>query len=248
MLQYLKQKYGLLKKEKTFRKEFVNLRNQIKLTTPRLLLDWNDKMPCYWDNTNNTLYDHHYVLHIAWAIRKVKEINPALHVDISSSLYFCTNLSAFFPVEFYDYRPANLFLTNLKTAFADITKLQFDSNSIKSLSSMHTIEHIGLGRYGEPIDYDGDLKAISELKRVTAKDGNLLFVVPIGKPKIVFNAHRIYSYKQILSYFNDWKLKEFSLITDDDKGGKLIIDATEDIVNEQKYGCGCFWFIKEEIC
>ena len=46
---------------------------------------------------------------------------------------------------------------------------------------MHVIEHIGLGRYGDKFDYDGDLKAIKELKRVLAVGGNLLFVVPIGK-------------------------------------------------------------------
>jgi hypothetical protein len=36
---------------------------------------------------------------------------------------------------------------------------------------MHVVEHIGLGRYGDPIDPDGDLKAISELKRVVQKRG-----------------------------------------------------------------------------
>ena len=44
--------------------------------------------------------------------------------------------------------------------------------------------------------------------------------------------------------FEGWKLKEFSLISDDDKGGELIINANEETANEQNYGCGCFWFIK----
>ncbi len=34
---------------------------------------------------------------------------------------------------------------------------------------MHVVEHVGLGRYGDPLDPDGDLKAIAELKRVTAR-------------------------------------------------------------------------------
>jgi len=245
MLKYLKQKYGIYKKKKAFWKEYEILNEQKNNTNERLLMSRVEIMPCYWDKTNYTSYDHHYVLHTAWAVRKVLEINPDKHIDISSSLYFCANLSSFLPVEFYDYRHADLFLSNLKTAQADLTKLNFKTNSINSISCMHTIEHIGLGRFGDPLDYDGDIKAISELKRVTAKEGNLLFVVPVGKSKIIFNAHRIYSYKQILSYFDDWKLIEFSLITDDDKGGKLIINATEKIANEQKYGCGCFWFKKE---
>ena len=52
---------------------------------------------------------------------------------------------------------------------------------------MHVIEHIGLGRYGDEMDPDGDLKAIDELKRVLSRKGDLLFVVPVGKPKIMYN-------------------------------------------------------------
>ncbi len=110
---------------------------------------------------------------------------------------------------------------------------------------MHTIEHIGLGRYGDPIDPDGDLKAISELIRVLATGGNLLFVVPIGKPKICFNAHRIYSYSQIMSYFSALTLKEFSLIPDNAIETGIIPNATKEISGKQTYGCGLFWFVKK---
>ena len=103
---------------------------------------------------------------------------------------------------------------------------------------MHTIGYIGLGMQN-PIDYDGDLKAIKELKRVI-KIGSIIIVVPVGKPKIIFNAHRIYSYDQIISYFNGFKLEEFSLITDSNKGGELLFNATPKIAMNQNYGCGCF--------
>jgi Caenorhabditis protein of unknown function, DUF268. len=109
---------------------------------------------------------------------------------------------------------------------------------------MHVIEHIGLGRYGDPLDPDGDLKAISELQRVLAPEGDLLFVVPIGKPMIVFNAHRIYSYEQIAEYFSGFELKEFALIPDNPSEGGLIHDATKEQADSQTYGCGCFWFKK----
>jgi hypothetical protein len=109
---------------------------------------------------------------------------------------------------------------------------------------MHVVEHIGLGRYGDPLDPDGDLKAISELKRVMAVGGSLLFVAPIGKSRIMFNAHRIYSYDQIMSYFSDLEAKEFTLIPDDPQDGGLINNATKEMADAQRYGCGCFWFRK----
>jgi len=208
----------------------------------RFAVKFLDFYPCLKDKTIKTGFDAHYVYHTAWAARKVKEINPTVHTDISSSLFFSGIVSAFVPVDFYDYRPAELNLSNLKSGHADLTNLNFPDDSLNSLSCMHTIEHVGLGRYGDPVDPEGDLKAISELKRVLAKGGSLLFVVPVGKPKIEFNAHRIYSYEQVLESFKDLKLKEFTLITDE---GKYIENANKELVREQKYGCGCFWFIKK---
>ena len=96
----------------------------------------------------------------------------------------------------------------------------------------------------QDLDPDGDLKSIAELKRVLA--GDLLFVVPIGKPKVIFNLHRIYSYDQIISYFSELKLVEFALIPDKTPGD-LIRNATGELADKQEYGCGCFWFRKDEL-
>jgi len=193
------------------------------------------------EDTINTGFDAHYIYHPAWAIRIVKQINPEIHIDISSTLHFCSMLSAFMPTIFYDYRPALLTLSGLKCDKADLTNLFLESNSIESLSCMHTIEHVGLGRYGDPIDPEGDLKAINELQRVVKKGGNLLIVLPVGLPKLEFNAHRIYSFEMIDSLFNDFVLKDFSLITDKKE---FIESASPTLVEKQKYGCGCFWYEK----
>jgi hypothetical protein len=217
-----------------------------RVSDNRFLVKGKDLFPCLDDRTLNTGFDRHYTYHPAWAMRVVKEINPKEHVDISSILAFSTQLSAFIPVKFYDYRPAKLNLTNLESEHADLTNLHFGDNSIESLSCMHTIEHVGLGRYGDPIDPEGDIKAINELKRVTAINGNLLFVTPISEnPRIQFNAHRIYSYRQIVEYFEGFELKKFSLITDYKFEDAYIDEASEKDANLQEYGCGCFWFVKK---
>jgi len=214
-------------------------------TKRRFEINFKDFYPKILDKTIQTGFDRHYIYHTSWAARKVKEINPNKHIDISSSLYFCGIISAFIPVEFYDYRPANLILDNLKSKEGNLMKLPFEDNSVESLSCMHTIEHVGLGRYGDPIDPNGDIKAINELKRVVSKGGSLLFVTPVGKPRIEFNAHRIYSYEQILSYFEEFELKEFSLIPEYEKDGDIITNANSELVTKEKYACGCFWLIKK---
>ena len=205
---------------------------------------WRDRYPCLNDKTPSTVFDRHYVYHVAWAARVLARNNPELHIDISSSLYFSTTVSAFIPVKFYDYRPAKLELPNFSSEHANVTGLPFGDQSIQSLSCMHVVEHIGLGRYGDALDPDGDLKAIHELKRVLQKNGSLLFVVPVGKPRIQFNAHRIYSYEQISTYFRDLVLEEFALIPDRHGDGGLIVGATQAMADAQTYGCGCFWFRK----
>ncbi len=201
-------------------------------------------MPCLHDRTAGTVFDRHYVYHAAWAARVIAQTRPAEHVDISSLLHFCTIVSAFVPVRFYDYRPAALNLSGLVSKQADLTKLPFESGSILSLSCMHTVEHIGLGRYGDPLDPGGDLKAMKELERVLALGGSLLFVVPTGRPKIMFNAHRIYSFAQIVERFPSLELVQFALIPDDPKEGGLLENATSEMADAQSYGCGCFWFRK----
>ncbi|RFZ95863.1 DUF268 domain-containing protein [Mucilaginibacter conchicola] len=200
-----------------------------------------DLFPCLDDRTTTTSFDRHYIYHPAWAMRVIKAIAPKKHIDISSTLTFCSMLSAFVETEFYDYRPITLSLDNIVCGKADLASLQFADNSIESLSCMHSIEHVGLGRYGDAVDPNGDIKAINELARVCAPGGNLLIVVPVGIQKVVFNAHRIYQAASFTSYFKDFTLKEFSLVDDD---GILLRNVDLSLADNQSYGCGCFWFMK----
>jgi SAM-dependent methyltransferase len=230
---------------------------------PRFLRDWltfsrlnqkdhrfkwaaSELYPCISDATESTGFDRHYTFHTAWAARVLAETRPAVHHDIGSAIYFSTIVSAFLPVRFYDVRPARLTLSNLVSDEANLTQLPFASNSIESLSCMHVVAHVGLGRYGDTVDPQGDLKAIAELKRVVKPGGTLLFVVPLGaQGRIQFNAHRIYTAEMVQSYFKDgFDLSSWALISDNPADGDLLVNPPADVVNRQSYGCGCFWFRK----
>lgn len=207
----------------------------------RLPMQFSEIWPCLKDKITTTPFDRHYIYHPAWAARVLAKTKPEYHVDISSILYFGSVISAFIPVRFYDYRPADLALNNYESGFADLKQLSFESNSVPSISCMHTIEHIGLGRYGDELDPQGDIKAIAELKRVVKRGGDILFVTPVGVPKIQFNGQRQYAFEQIIEYFSGCELVEFSLIPD---SGAMVINADPALVAKQQYGCGCFWFKK----
>jgi hypothetical protein len=227
-----------------FLREFQQFRRSNSAGNQRFSVSWHDRFPCLGEASAAHGFDRHYVYHPAWATRILAKTKPDYHVDISSTLAFSTALSAFIPTHYYEYRNLDLKLSGLQCGHADLLALSFPSQSVQSLSCMHVVEHIGLGRYGDPLDPDGDLKAMAELERVLAVGGSLLFVVPVGRPRIMFNAQRIYAYGQVRKTFSGLHLQEFSLIPDDPAEGGIITNAPEEMADRQSYGCGCFWFIK----
>lgn len=208
----------------------------------RLEMNFSEIYPCLKDKTETTPFDRHYVYHPAWAARILAQTKPEYHIDISSILSFGSIVSAFIPIKFCDYRPADLELENYESGKADLKNLDFPNESVPSLSCMHTIEHIGLGRYGDEIDPRGDITAINEIQRVVKKEGDILFVTPLGKPMIQFNGQRVYSKEQIIEYFSQCDLIEFSIIPDQ---GPMIKEPDQNTIHSQKYACGCFWFKKK---
>lgn len=191
--------------------------------------------PCLNDDAGHG-YDQHYIYHVAWAIRKIKEINPKHHIDIGSSLHLSTCAAALVPTTFLDFRKPDLLIENLTVKQFDLTRDGYAPSDC--ISCCHVVEHIGLGRYGDKLDNEGDLKAIANLRRMATKD--LLFVVPVGKPVVAFNAHRIYSPVYIRNLFPEYDC-EFYLIPNNRVNPHIAKIVELDI----PYGCGCFHFSKK---
>jgi len=243
VVSFLEQKRASDAAMRAWRQEFDQFVAMMAGVTERLPVPKEDVNAQLSDRTATTPIDRHYIYHPAWAARVLARTRPAKHVDISSILHFSSLISAFVPIDFYDIRPAPIELGGLHAGVADLNNLPFDKESISSLSCMHVLEHVGLGRYGDPLDPDGDLKAISELVRVLAPGGDLLVVAPVGRPRVVFNAHRVYDHEAFAGYFLPLELIEFALIEEHGSGG-LIYNPPAQVVREQGYGCGCFWFRK----
>lgn len=150
-------------------------------------------------------FDWSYLMHCNWAASRLARRIPSWHVDLGSYVYFSAIASLFTGRHtFVDIRPLDLRLSGVESIRADFRNLPFHTGSVPSISCLHTLEHVGLGRYGDAIDPEGDIKAAGEIKHVLSTGGHLLVVVPMNKNKrINFNSHRIYdrpTFEALFSY------------------------------------------------
>ena len=148
-------------------------------------------------------------------------------------------LSGFVDTIFVDYRPLNVQLSGLKSIPGDVLNLPFESCSQNSISCLHVIEHIGLGRYGDALDANGSVKAAQELQRILSADGHLYIAMPIGRERICFNAHRVHSPTTVLLLFSQLELVDFSFVDDE---GVFHQNTSFNIAENLEYGCGLFHF------
>ena len=166
---------------------------------------------------------------------------PVQHVDIGSSALTMSVLSAWVDTVFVDYRPLKLSLRGLTSVAGDILNLPFESGSVFSASCLHVIEHIGLGRYGEPLDPQGSIKAALELQRILCPGGRLFLSLPIGQERVNFNAHRFHSPESVVNMFPLLKLVDFSYVDDE---GRFMEYRQPSEATDLQYGCGMFVFKK----
>jgi SAM-dependent methyltransferase len=68
------------------------------------------------------------------------------------------------------------------------------SGSADVVSLISTLEHVGLGRYGDSLDVLGDIRCMQEAWRVLRRGGHLVLTIPYGFPTVVSNLHRIYDH------------------------------------------------------
>jgi SAM-dependent methyltransferase len=203
-------------------------------------LKFSQSYPCLTDWVTTTPFDAHYFYQAAWLARAIScRQRTGRHVDVGSDVRMIGVLSAFVEVEFVDFRPLQVSLPGLRCVAGDITNLLYDSESLDSISCLHVIEHIGLGRYGDPLDVNGSHKALAELVRLVKPGGYIFISVPVGRETVCFNAHRVFDPTTIVDGLAPLELCSLSLVTD---SGEYIETASIEAARQQVYGCGMFVF------
>ena len=99
--------------------------------------------------------------------------------------------------------------------YDDIYKL-YSTNSIEETEKFDfvitysSIEHSGLGRYGDPLNPNADIETMDLIHKLLKSDGILLWGAPVGGNDVVtWNAHRVYGKIRLPIIFKKFKVLEW---------------------------------------
>src|ERR1035437_931822 len=124
-------------------------------------------------------------------------------VDVGSTVLLVGILSQFTRWHSVDIRPMQCELEGLECKDGSVLNLPYKDDEVPCLTTMCVLEHIGLGRYGDPINPTGTNDAASEIRRVVAPGGVVVYSVPVGLEEVLeFNANRRFTIQQALDLFH----------------------------------------------
>lgn len=155
-----------------------------------------------------------YFYQDCWAARQVFREQPAYVVDVGSTVLLVGILSQFRPCVSVDIRPLDARLEGLRCLPGSVLALPFNNDEVPCLTTMCVLEHIGLGRYGDPLNPSGTQDAVREIARVIAPGGVAVYSVPVGPEELLeFNAHRRFRYPQAAEFFPGWDLVDSCVLS-----------------------------------
>lgn len=182
-----------------------------------------------------------------WAARKIIANGAKEHYDIGSRFDgFITHiLAAGIKTNMIDIRPFPGKVDNLYTIVDDATELkQFEDNSIESLSALCSLEHFGLGRYGDAIDPEGCFKCFANIQKKMKLGGDVYISLPIGRERVEFNAHRVFYASTVIAAFDSMELIEFSCTAKGELEENAEIHKYDNDSHHGDYRYGLFHFRK----
>jgi SAM-dependent methyltransferase len=226
-----------------------SLLNQKKFATKEF--SFGKPYPCLCDRFSDSgLAKGHYFHQDLLVARRIYFNNPNIHVDVGSRIDgFVAHVASFRAIDVIDIRQLSSEIPNVKFMHADLmVPIKIDLvEYCDSLSCLHAMEHFGLVRYGDNVNYDGYLLGLNNLYLILKKGGKLYFSVPVGPQRIEFDAHRVFSISYLLELFDGkYHIDLFSLVDDH---GELHENVPITETNAQNnfgcvYGCGIFEMTK----
>jgi hypothetical protein len=185
--------------------------------------------------------------------RFICENKPVRHVDIGSRFDgFVSHLASFRECEVLDIRPIKMKIPGVVFKQADLMDsatlpIEMTQGYCDSLSCLHSIEHFGLGRYGDPINPDGYKEGIKNMAGLLKSGGVFYLSTPIGKERVEFNANWVFDPRTIINYAEKvgLVLNKLIIINKNNSPTEININPSElKNISLKEYNLGLFIFYK----
>lgn len=169
---------------------------------------------------------------------------PRRHIDVGSRLAgFVSHVASYRTIETIDLRPLTVTVPGVIFRQGDLLDLAHSEElRTDSLSCLHTLEHIGLGRYGDRINANGWKEGLDACVTMLDDGGTLYVSVPCGfEQRVEFNSQRVFSVPYFSRALEESCLIEQFHFVDDDGNLQLDIDASSAIAQRSfgaRYGLG----------
>ena len=160
----------------------------------------------------------HYFHQDLYVAQKIFQKGPVRHVDFGSRIDgFVAQVASFREIEVLDIRALLQRIPNVVFHRCDLLNVPPKFHGYcDSLSCLHVLEHIGLGRYGDQIDIHGHKIALRNLAEILKPGGTLYLSAPFGVERIEYNAHRIFHLATIRELVEQsFKIVEFAMVDDE---------------------------------
>lgn len=133
-------------------------------------------------------------------------------LNVGSYNLYVIGLLATHYVTTLDIRARPEFMNTETVIAEDVIKTTIPDESFDTIICLSSLEHFGLGRYGDALDLDADKKAVEQFKRILKPNGLLYLTTTIkqGAPELCFNAHKTYN-QDVLDYFSTGFEKEVEM-------------------------------------
>ena len=206
--------------------------------------------PCLLDRSAGAATLGEYFWQDLYVARRILAAAPARHVDVGSRIDgFVAHLACVRPVEVYDIRPLDVTIPNVRFRQWDLTAPgPAPDEPADCVSCLHTLEHVGLGRYGDRLDPDGWRVGLSRLATLVRPGGQLWLSVPVGQRRVEFNAHRVFDPREArdAAIAQGLLLEEFRVL--DERGTCCLAtsDADWDRIASEPYRLGLYLFRRPE--
>ena len=225
-----------LRDKSEFKKKYTG-----KLAMAPCLSDWHE-------SAGDT--ESEYFVQDLFVAQLVNKAAPIKHVDIGSRIDgFVAHIATFRTIEIFDIRTISSQITNVHFQQWDIMNVNPSlDNYTDSLSCLHSLEHFGLGRYGDPINPTGYIDAVKNMAAMLNQNGTFYLSVPLGMERVEFNALRVFGISTIIQLGKEIGLKmdRFYTLQDGSVEDHPVVDnSIIEKINQQKYILGIFIFIKK---